>query len=266
MPTEADLTARLHDPSAFPSKPIDTDAVLRRVRRRRLPRKIVAGTMVSLAAVGIGVAGFGSIPFSGNSGGSASTSEAGSPEEGDAATSYDGAAEGSQPGAAPSDGIARAPIEKLNPCGGELADVAPSGSGLTLTTEFPDAVPASGGSVEGVVRMTNTGALPASGVTAAAPAVTVSADGVVLWHSNGPMIMSATLVDLQPGESLEYQATFTAVRCGTEDETSEQFREDLPPLTPGRYQISAAIEFAPDSTESRTLDVITGPLEPIELQ
>lgn len=275
MPTEADLAARLNDPSAVRAPVIDSDAVLRRARRRRLPRQIAVGTVVSLAAVGIGVAGINGIGS--GSGASTTAGDAAALPESDIDQPADGSSggvtdpdfdPGVDPGTAPSDGISRAPAEKLNGCGGELAEVAPSATGLLLTTEFPDEAPADGGSIEGVVRMTNTGTTAVHGLTAAAPAITLSADGITLWHSNGAMIMSATMVDLQPGASLEYRADFAAVRCSAEDDGAERFRDGLPALPPGEYQVSAAIDFAPSagSGEARALDLISGPLEPIELQ
>lgn len=286
MYTEADLAARLTDAEAVRAPMIDSKAVLRRARRRRLPRQIAVGTAVSLAAVGIGVAGISgigsgsgasstagdaaSLPESGADPSDVDQSDVDQPKVGQPGEGSSGGVTdpGIDPGTAPSDGISRAPAEKLNGCGAELADVAPSATGLVLTTEFPDVAAADGGSVEGIVRMTNTGTTTVQGLTAAVPAITLSADGITLWHSNGAMIMSATVVDLQPGASLEYRAGFSAVRCSAEDDAAQQFRDGLPAVPPGGYQVSAAIDFAPSagSGEAPILDLISGPLEQIELK
>ena len=74
----------------------------------------------------------------------------------------------------------------------------------------------------------NTGTERAVGWTGARPAVTVSENGITVWHSNGPVIQLAVEIDLDPGESMDLPATLMTVRCDTVDEESESFREDLP--------------------------------------
>jgi hypothetical protein len=80
--------------------------------------------------------------------------------------------------------------------------------------------------------------------------------------------LSLTGVDLAPGESLEYTASFDAVECGPEDDGPDGFRADLPALAPGTYELSAAIDFAPDvpdPTEPALADLVTGPRSVITL-
>jgi hypothetical protein len=105
--------------------------------------------------------------------------------------------------------------------------------------------------------------------TAAAPAITVSQEGITLWHSNGAMVMSLVIVDLAPGESLEYAASFTPVLCGVEDDMAEVFRNDLPALDPGEYELSAAIDFVLDETLAADYEpfayLVTGPRSTITL-
>ena len=77
----------------------------------------------------------------------------------------------------------------------------------------------------------------------------------------------ATRVDLGPGEVLEYNAAFTPVRCGVEDDMAESFRDNLPPLTAGTYDVAAAIDIMLEApvNGSSEFDLITGPLESVSL-
>ena len=260
MPTESDLRRLLQGPTDGGQRsPLDTSRVVRRARLRRLPKQIVIGSTVTLAAAGIAVASIQGLQLANPSSATLGTSAA------------DGAAESvpepAIPGAAGGDTIKRAPAERLNLCEGTLAEVAPSVTGLVLTTAFPDGAPADGSPVTGTVTLTNTGTQRVSGTTGATPAITVSQNGIVLWHSNGPTIAMAMMVDLDPGESLEYGAAFTPVRCGVEDDMAESFRENLPPLTAGTYDVSAAIDIMLDVpvNGSTEYELITGPLESISL-
>ncbi|BDZ47493.1 hypothetical protein [Naasia aerilata] len=167
-------------------------------------------------------------------------------------------------GAAGGNGIDLAPPEKVNGCGGPLAELAPVESGLVATPHFPGAAPADGGEVAGTVTLTNTGTARAVGWTGARPAVTVSENGTTVWHSNGPVIQLALEIDLDPGESMELPATLRTVRCDSVDEESEAFREGLPPLTAGTYGISAIVPFTPDG--GGAVQYAGGPLTSITLQ
>jgi len=254
MPTEAELRAFLREarPTVEPGTGIDTPAVIRRSRRRRLPRQLAAGGTLSLALVGLGVAGVMGLRAT--------------PLMNEAATSSDSSAESGAAGGMAGGTIEAAPAHKLNLCGGTLAEVAPNESGLILTTSFPAVVPATGQSVSGTVVLTNTGEIPVAGTTAAAPAITVSKDGIVLWHSNGPMVAIAVEVDLAPGESIQYPAVFTPVLCGIEDDSAESFRDDLPALGPGTYDVSAAIDLVPLDDASAPMPTITGPSAPVTIR
>jgi len=240
-----------------PKSSLDVSTIIRKSRARRLPRRIGAGGVFTLAIGGLAVAsvqGMGALQGtstvaesqadSGSSAGSRSTDTGMSPME-----SEDSGA------------IKRAPAEKINLCGGALADVAPSATGLELVVNFDDAS-ATAASVEGTVTLTNTGDAAVSGYTGAGPTITLSQGGIVLWHSNGPSVMMARDVNLAPGESLEYTASFAPVVCGVEDDSSEfGFRDDLPSVEPGEYQLSAAIDFLSDVDA----DLVTGPLATITL-
>ena len=158
-----------------------------------------------------------------------------------------------------------APADKLNLCTGTVADLPPAANGLVLTME-PVGAQAGVESIETTVTLRNDGAERVTGTTAGAPSLTLAGDGIVLWHSNGPVPMIAVGVDLAPGESLdEYQASFQPVECGVEDDASpEGFRADLPALPPGEYSLSAAIDLLPE--DGGATQLISGPAVPVILR
>jgi hypothetical protein len=240
---------------------LDADDVIRRSRRRRLPRRIGVGSLVSLAVVGIGVAG---ITSAGGfaPGGTTSADSSSISGSAESAEAFDnGTMDYGSTNPEDSAGISRAPADKINLCGGALAEVAPSASGLQLTVEFADAAVGST-SVMGTATLTNTGTAPVSGYSGATPAITLSQDGIVTWHSNGPTIMSIVDVALAPGESMTYAASFTPVVCAVEDDLGESFRDTLPAASPGEYQLSAALDvFGDNGTE-----LVTGPATTITLR
>ena len=255
MGSESELRDRFHQ-GTLPSGTIDVDAVLRRARARRRPRIALAGAGAVLAIAAIAVpATFGSF---------ATTSA------GDTALIAEGAGDGaefSQPQAPDADASGqsafdRPPAEKLNLCSAPVADVAPAENGLVLSVE-PVTASAAGRGIPTIVTMTNTGGETVSGTTAGLPAMTLSQAGVTLWHSNGPQTMIAIPVELAPGESLQYPATFEPVRCTTEDDLAETFREDLPGVGPGLYQLSAAIDFT--RNDGSFIDLVTGPAVRVSL-
>jgi hypothetical protein len=232
---------------------IDTGAVIRRSRRGHRTKQLVVGGATTLAVVGIGVASIGGIrgmvqrPGVLNLAGGSAASSGARPD-----------------GAAGPQLQKRAPAEKINLCGGQLAEVSPAASGLMLTVKFAISASASGDSVSGAVTMTNTGTERVSGTTAASPAMTLSRNGITLWHSNGPMIMMAAIVDLEPGASMTYNASFVPVTCSTEDEAAPSFRQDLPHVVAGDYQLSAAIDYSPNAAGA-SAELVTSPLADIHL-
>ena len=253
MPSESDLRNLFATGSA--PNTLDAKRVISRSRARRLPKQLSAGAVGALAVTGIGVAGFQSIPFSQSAVStmdqSAGTSEAAPEGSGDALMAK------------------RIPAEQINLCGGGLAEVSSSFYGLQLDVAFPESVPAGTAPVVGAVQLTNLSDVRVTGSTAAGPAITLSQNGVVKWHSNGVMLMSIAAVDLAPGESLEYQASFTPVQCETADDLRESFRADLPPVAAGVYDLSALIYFSPDDAMVQTgtteLDLVSGPLAPVTI-
>lgn len=237
-----------------PAAPIDTARVIARARRRRLPRQIGAGALGAFAIASIAVIG---VPLLQTGSGPAVTTMESAPDSGGASDSL--LVE-----------IKRAPADRLNLCTSPVAEFVPSASGLVLDVEFPATAPVGTAPIQGVVHLTNTSAETVSGSTASSPAVALSQNGIVLWHSNGPVDLSATRVDLAPGESLEYSAFFVPVSCGVEDDSAEAFRSDLPAVPAGLYEISAAIDFVPDAAPAdgtgSGLDLVTSERATIELQ
>lgn len=242
-----------------PTPAVDVNSVLRRTRRRRLPKQAAAGGVLTLAIGGIAVAGFQGLGgLSQTAGSSASDSAAGTSQD------SGGTAELYSNGDTSSSDLKRAPADRINLCGGAVADVAPSATGLVLTTEFGTESAASVGekTITGIVTMTNEGTETVTGSTAVSPAITFSQDGVVLWHSNGAMIDMATVVDLAPGESMEYEASFVPVICDVEDDLADVFRDDLPEAPVGEYQISALIDLSTDGG----VELISGPASTFSLR
>lgn len=256
-PTEAELRSALHRSSGLqggadaPSG-LDATAIIRRARSRRLPRQIAFGSVATLAVAGIALVGFTVIKIPPSALMSASDSM-GSAESGALPEARDLQHDGT-------------PAEKVNPCGGEFAPSTPSTTDLVLTTHFPASAPANGQPVSGTVTLSNTGTDRVTGSTVASPAITLSQNGITLWHSNGAMIAIAVLVDLAPGESMDYEVSLTPVACGTEDELGDGFREDLPALPAGDYQVSALIELMPDAAGVAGNQLVSGPLQALTLR
>ncbi len=252
MPSEKDLRDMFADSSA--PNTLDAGKIVARSRRRRIPQQVGAGAIGVLAIVGIGVF----------------VQPAISPTPPSMSSMDQTASDQSVGGEAETTEIKRAPADKLNLCEAPIAEVAASPYGLQLDVAFPESAPVGTEPIQGVVRMTNFGTQTIVGTTAAAPAITVSRDGVALWHSNGAMVMSLVIVDLEPGESLEYAASFTPVLCAVEDDMAEVFRDDLPALDPGSYDLSAAIDFVVDESiaaeYSPFADLVSGPRSTITLE
>jgi hypothetical protein len=256
MPIDPNLSDLFRATESPASSSLDAHQIIRRSKRRRLPSRIAVGSLVSLSVIGIGIASVNGIAAL-SPGVTASSGSAESLESADAPATDSGDA---SEGGFDAPGIMRAPAEKLNLCGGAVAEVAPSQSGLQLTVDFPDADTGST-SVSGTATLTNTGATVVTGYSGATPAVTLSRDGTVVWHSNGPTILSIVDITLAPGESMTYPASFTPVVCDVEDDITESFRDTLPAASPGEYQLSAALDVSGDAGT----ELVTGPSSTITL-
>ena len=260
-PTLNSLFSHLDD-----SPTLDVDAVLRRARRRRLPRQLAAGGVLSLAVGGIVVASAYGLAPNNNSnqntmaGGSsdAAVTESSVPESA-ADTTGESNAE-SDATTQSTGGVKRAPADKINLCEGPVSEVAPNARGLELTTHFDDAA-AGSEVVTGTVTLTNKGDEPVTGTSGTWVSITVSQDGLTLWHTNGAHTEMSRVVELAPGESMEYDASFEPVLCSTSDELVDSFAADLPALPAGDYQVSAAMDIVIDSNA----ELVTGPTSTISL-
>lgn len=253
MPIDDELHTLL-GPADAPNR-LDAQRIVARSRTRRRPKRAIAATMGALALAGVTVL-------------AVQTTQGFPPSVTSIAEDMAGdrAAEADSP-AAPSESfesVGRAPADKVNLCSGPLAQVAPSQSGLMLSLDFPQTASLDDGLITGTVTMTNTTDARVTGFTSSSPAITLSQDGTVLWHSNGPMTAEAEVIDLDPGETVEYSAFFVPVGCGVDDDLADTFRSDLSPVVPGTYDLTAAIDFTDDATQF--VDLVTGPATSIELR
>lgn len=260
MPTEDELRRQLHDDR--PHGSIDLDAVLRRARTRRRPRVAAVAIVSSLAAVGIVLPVSISVASS-QTGGFSSGSAASAP---DAALGPQLLGGSAVPGTG--DSSKRAPAEKINLCGGPLATPVAADDGLVLTVEPVDAA-ASARDIPVTVTLTNTGEQQVTGSLSPFPTLTLSRDGVVLWHSNGAVPSLAQEIDLAPGAATTFSTTFEPLVCGVADDSMSGFRADLPQAGPGEYLLSAALDFSPatpDADGSAAAVLVTGPTSPVTLR
>ena len=261
MPTESDVKSMFAG-SAPTLAPIDLQRVLRRSSRRRIGHQVAIGGATTLAVAGLGVAS-----FSGIRGFAPSTASVDGALSIDPVPTDGGIPVPSAEGPAPDGGLHYAPATKLNLCGGTLAEVAPSSSGLVVSATF-DPADASAALITGTVSLTNSGSAPISASSGVSPVITLSKDGRVLWHSNGPMIAMARSITLAPGESTSYEASFAPVTCEVADDEAASFRENLPHVAPGVYQVSAALEVlrTGDNTAQLPPDLVTGESSSVTLR
>ena len=262
MPTESELRRQFHDDE--PKGSIDLDAVLRRSRARRRPRVVAVAIVSSLAVVGIVVPV--SISVASGQTGTFSAGSAATAPDLSAGQDPDSATDGNAAGGSGGD-IKRAPAEKLNLCTGSLAAPAPAEDGLVLTVQPVDAA-ADARDIPVTVTLTNTGTQQVTGSLSPFPTLTLSRGGIVLWHSNGAVPLLAQEIDLAPGASTSFATTFEPLVCGVADDERPSFRTDLPQAGPGSYQLSAALDFSPEtpSADGQVAAVlVTGPTAPVTL-
>lgn len=270
MSSESDFRDAIRSVAEAPTTGIDTDAVLRGARARRVPKQIMFSSLSVLAIAGIATLGINLIPSMLPGPNSASDSATMSMASEAARDNAQDA--GSSNSYAPQLEHGRT---QQNLCGSPPVVAAPNSAGLELSVQFPETSPADGTDVVGTVLITNTGTTPVSGTTAVSPTVVVSRDGTIVWHSHGAMIMMAVEVNLKPGESHSYGAHFTAVECSPQDDEDGMFRENLPALRPGTYDVMAHIVFVPDARGGGSSDgggseggsiLVGGPSQRVELR
>jgi len=267
MADESELRSMLQREAAAAETPeLDPGRLVRRSRARRLPRQLAAGGALAVAVLGLGVGTASGIRLlegppemsSAGGGADASDEEAGALSENDEAVPESAGESGDD---AAGGGIQLAPAYKLHACGGMLGGVPEDGiPGVRVEIEFPDEAPA-GDTVHGTVEVTNDTGEPLVGVMSDVAATTLSRDGVVLWHT--PRMDRTLPVDLDPGESTTLQASFEPRICSAEDDGREDFRQNLPTVDPGLYDVSVAFDIERD--DGFVLQVVSG-TEPIALR
>jgi hypothetical protein len=255
MPDENDLKRMFESIDLPGGSGIDAKQVIRRSRARRLPKQLAAGAGGALVLVGVTVLGVQSMQL----GPSTTSADApvmqqeygeSGPESEDSMTTLKGQT-----------------AAGINECGASGVVVDVNSIGLVLDVVFPATASAASESIDGTVIMTNITSETVTGSALGAPAITLTQDGITVWHTNGPADLSVTAVDLAPGEAMEFPASFEPRRCAPEDEIGEAFRPDLPPAGPGSYEISAALDFSSDQVTGTTeAFLITGLDMPITLE
>ena len=255
MPDEDDLKRMFESIDLPNGNGLDAKQVIRRSRARRLPKQLAAGAGGALVLVGVTVLGIQSVQLNQPQ----STADAPFLQE---SSDSDGSGEAEDS----TFSTKRAPADQLNLCGAPVAEAESSSVGLVLDVVFPATAPAASERIDGIVIMTNTTTETVTGATQVNPAITLSQDGITVWHTNGPTDLVATMVDLAPGASMQFPASFEPVRCEAQDEELEAFRADLPPAGAGAYEVSAALDFSSDAAATPDLLLVTGPRMPITLE
>lgn len=233
MATEDDLRRML---GAVPApRPIDTEAVIRASRRRRLPAKLGAGAVGVLAIAGIGVLAVPTIvsaPQSTTMSDSAPAMEGGSVADSELQQS-----------------LKRDPYAYLT-CGAPVPDATGSMYGLEARVE---------GSV---LTVTNASGDRVTG-TFGVPSVTVVQGGVTVSHSGRAVILIANVLDLAPGESLQQPITVPTTACepGLEEPGTA-------PLPAGDYDVLVSLDFVPDVPDPdlpALTDLVVSPPVPLRI-
>ena len=260
MHTESELRDKLRGAVPAATSRIDPAVIIRRAKVRRAPRQVAFGSVAALAVAGFTFLGVSVAPslFSMSTGASDSASIVG-------AESFKDDPAGSQVGGGASNGAHEPDIDaRLSArCGISPLTVAPNSLGLELTTSFPESVPADGSSVSGLVTVTNTGNSRVRGTTSVEPIVSLSRNGVTVWHTSGSAADLARHVDLEPGQSAIYSASFRTIQCNPDDENPATVGDNLPALVPGPAEVTATITYFSDTGDSF---LISGPAESIILR
>ena len=262
MTPHDDLAARLAEEAdrVAPRSALDVDSLVRRSRARRRPALLGAGVLATVVIVGIGGLGIGAlsglVPNDFTAADSASTAEESAIEQGGADDTGGGTmAEGES---------ALEPDWLQNRCG--AAPITPADVpdiDVRLEVDFPTAAPTGTGAIAGTVRITNTGEDPVSGLLSATPAITLASQGVTVWHTSVRSDRGPQAIALDPGESRTVDAELRALDCTTGDE-GRGGDEDLDPLRPGEYAVSAVLDITLDDDSAARVPLVSEP-EPLRL-
>jgi hypothetical protein len=223
MRDELNLGDLLRSADAATTGRINADAVIRRARRRRVPR-LVGAALASVCAVvvvvGGAVYGLGNLAVSTNGTASSAVDSGGTVPQAQPGTSGSGMAVASR-------------------CGYAAPQLSSTASGLVVTLDFPSTT-TRGGVVTGVVTLTNAGAQRVTGSTGA-PIITLSRNGIVVWHTDAAIPAPLRQLDLAHGASTSFQVVLSPLLCSKGDDRSGGLRADLPPAPAGQYQVSASV-------------------------
>jgi len=238
---ESELRAHLTHADG-PSIAIDTESVIARSRARRRPRRAAVGAVGILAAASLvfaGVQTFQQPELLSTATGTADDAPETARLESDAGM-----------GAPEAQDFAGSGFPEI--CGSTIETQAASPLGLSLELELPAQTPASG-SVYGTVRLLNTSDVAVTGTTAAVPDLNLVRDDVVLSHSPDAQILSLLPVNLQPGQSIEFDVAIAVYDCTMSDSGGM--------IEPGSYVAIATLAFAPeDSSHADTAQVRSDPV------
>lgn len=256
MSSESKLRETMHSSAHNSAVGIDIDDVVRRARARRVPKQVAFSSLSVLAIAGIATFGISYLPsLQPGQGASDSSVMATMPES----LQDSGGADASSK-------TTEARERTQNLCGSPTVNTPPNSAGLTLSVSFPDSSRDRGEDIAGTVTLTNTGTSSVSGTTAISPTLFVSRDGITVWHSHGAMVSIVAEIALAPGQSFTYDAFFTPVECGEQDDVDGEFRDNLPALTAGSYDVTAEIVFVPNNSDAGGSFVVGGPAHTIELR
>jgi hypothetical protein len=252
MPSDSDLRRRFQE-GTQPRGEIDVDAVLRRARARRRPRVVLAasGSVLAIAAIAVPAVIVTGLPGTGAGDQVMSAGDAAAPESAGGA------------GGASETQLTDPAAKIIALCGAEIAQPAPAANGLSVSVDPVTAAPGQRG-IPVTVTLTNGGTSSIFGSTAAAPVLTLSRDGVTVWHSAAPTDGAARVVDLGPGESMTYQTTFDAVICGPDEDADLASPTALPPAPSGTYRLWAMIDLTHD--DGSAVDLVSGPAVAVTLR
>jgi len=240
-----------------PLKGLDAASVIRRSRARRLPKQLGAGSIFTLAIGGLVIAsvqGLGS--FNSNPPSAISAQEKTVPsspsaaaEDSDRGTPFsaDSGASESSPGSDPSSDLAtlkRASATDLNVCGQPLSNYSEDGFGIELSLSFPESANVNDRSIVGSAIALNQTSQRLDGTSFRDPTLVLSRDGVVVWHSiTVDRNEIFTPSEIPPGDSYRFDFDIAPDDCSTEGDGALYSSDDLPPLDPGEYQLSAVVDY-----------------------
>ncbi len=257
MSSESELREAMRSAAKGATTGIDADAVVRGARARRVPKQLAFSSVSVLAVVGVAALGITTLPslLPGQTGASDSGS-----------TTSMQVPESDHSGAGAEEKFYDSRLVSPHLCGMPVTAAEPNIAGLLLSTDFPDVASADGRSIKGTVTLTNEGATHVTGLTALEPVVTVSRDGITLWHSNPILTSLVVQIDLAPGQSHTYSARVAPVECAPQDDERERFRDDLPALAAGDYELRAELVFVPDAAHPSEAILVGGEAELLQLR